>query len=473
MAIENRIARIKKRSGVTVPFRQDRITRAILAAAESIGGFRQDILSNSIYGAFKDRSDKEIAALLSDDVMMCLNANKGYMSRDTIPDVEVIQDHVVHVLRSRGFVDTADVYEVYRSGRSKIRAGEITSEQFVANGYPLEKITAIRRWNTEHQCETVLKLNSWVLSGRFKELVDASIAAYEADIDDAIHTFLGKGNVRILMITGPSSSGKTTTTVKLAERLRKIGFNLHALNLDNYFLGLSEYPQDHFGDWDFETPQALKIDLINQHLAELLEGKTILSPRYDFQTGRSIADAFAVKLEDNEILLLDSHHGLYPPMTRSVPNSMKCKVYIETLNMLTEGDGSSGVATKWTDVRMLRRMLRDRDHRNHSPEMTLGHWHFVRKGELHDILPYIGTVDCIVNGGLAFELPVLKTSMGADFPDPEKFLRQGRLDAYIRGERVSRLLAAVVAQPDISANYIPADCHLREFIGGLNVDVHS
>jgi uridine kinase len=134
--------------------------------------------------------------------------------------------------------------------------------------------------------------------------------------------------------------------------------------------------------------------------------------------------------------------------------------------MIKLGDGSDGIFTKGTDIRMLRRMLRDRDHRNHTPKMTLGHWHFVRKAELRDMIPYIKTVDYIMNGGLSFELPVLKTCMNDDFPDPEWFLKQGRLDAYIRGERVRRLLDSLVTIEDISADVIPADCHLREFIGG-------
>ena len=119
---------------------------------------------------------------------------------------------------------------------------------------------------------------------------------------------------------------------------------------------------------------------------------------------------------------------------------------------------------------MLRRMLRDRTHRNHSPQMTLGHWHFVRKGELRDMIPYIKTVDYIMNGGLAFELPVLKTVMGDDFPDPKWFLNQGRLDAFIRGERVRRILESLMPIEDLSDSMIPLDCHLREFIGGLKLD---
>ncbi|MBN2054468.1 hypothetical protein JW905_06075 [bacterium] len=470
MAVENRIARIKKRSGAQVGFDQGEITDAIYQAAVSIGGFKQDIMAESIYGAFKDKSDREIAQLLSDDVVMCLNANKMNTNRDTPPDIEVVQDQVVHVLRSRGFIDIADVYEVYRSGRTLIREKLITREQFAGNGFPQSKAEAVAEWNTRHNCDTIEKLNAWVLSGRFKDLVEQSIEEYERQLDEVVADFLRRDTIRVMLITGPSSSGKTTTTRKIAKKLEVHGKIFRELNLDDYFLGLNEYPQDSFGDWDFETPHALKLDLIDRHIAELLEGKTIKKPVYDFKRGLSIPESEAITIAPNEILLLDSLHGLYPAMTISTPERCKYKMFIEAMTLHTLGGGKDGIRTKWTDTRMLRRMLRDRDHRNHSPAMTLGHWHFVRKGELRDMIPFIMTTDKIINGGLAFELPVLKKCMGGDYPDPQEFLRQGRLDAYIRGERVKRLLDSLLEPEDISTAVIPADSHLREFIGGLRVD---
>lgn len=468
MAVENKIVQVKNRHGVRVPFTQETITDAILRAAQSIGGFAQDIIPGTIYGVFRDKSDEDIARLLSDDVVLCLNSNKSYMSGDFPPDVEAVQDQVVHVLRSRGFVDTADVYEVYRWGRAKVRNGELPKEQFAANGFPDEQLEELWRTNVDNHCETVQKINAWVLSGKFRDLVEMSIAAYDAQIDNAVKLFLEKKNVRIILVTGPSSSGKTTTTTKFEKRLAKFGHRFRTLNLDDYFLGIEEYPRDSFGDWDFETPQALRLDLINRHLSELLEGNVIKKPVYDFQTGKSIPEAEELSIEKDEILLLDSLHGLYPPMTSNVPDEMKFKFFIEAMSMVKLGDGEGDVFTKGTDVRMLRRMLRDRDNRNHSPAMTLGHWHFVRKGELRDMIPYIRTVDVVVNGGLPFELPVLKKCISEDFPSPRKYLRQGRFDAYIRGERVRRLLESIVAQEDVSTKVIPADCHLREFIGGGN-----
>ncbi len=466
MAVENKIAKLKKRTGATVPFDQRKISLAIQRAAQAIGGFAQDIIPDTIYAAFKDKSDAQIADLLTDDVIMCLNANKSNQNPDTPPDVETVQDQVVHVLRSRGFVDTGDMYEVYRWGRTIIREKMIPPELFAGNGFPQDKLVAISKWNEDHACDTIQKLNAWVLSGRFKELVMAGIERYDKDLDDVAEKFLSKGRVRVLLVTGPSSSGKTTTTNKLAERLKKHGLRFKTLNLDDYFLGLHDYPRDAFGDWDFETPQALRLDLINEHIEQLLEGKTIRKPRYDFKQGRSILDVDPLSIEPNDVILLDSLHGLYPPMTSRIPEDLKFKLYIEAFSQVKLGDGSTGIMTKGTDIRMLRRMLRDRDHRNHTPAMTLGHWHFVRKGELRDMIPYIKTVDAIMDGGLAFELPVLKAVMRDDFPDPEKFLRQGRLDAYIRGERVRRMLDSLVAVDDLSYDMIPRDCHIREFIGG-------
>jgi len=467
MTVENKIARITKRTGARVPFDLYRIQRAILKAAQAIGGFDQDIIPGTIYSAFKDKSDEEIAYLLTDDVIMCLNATGSYLNPSSPPDVERVQDIVIHVLRSRGFVDTADVYETYRWGKARVREGELSKDAFAGVGFPRDKMNALLKWNRDNQCETIQKLNAWVLSGRFKELVDAAIAEYEEELDRVTREFLKKGHVRVLFVAGPSSSGKTTTTTKLAQRLAKHGLRFRELNLDDYFKGLSEYPRDAFGDWDFETPQALRLDLINQHMQQLLNGEEISKPIYDFKRGISVLDAERFSISDDEILLLDSLHGLYPPMTEDIPEELKFKLFIEAFSMVKLGDGETGIFTKGTDIRMLRRMLRDRIHRNHSPKMTLGHWHFVRKGELRDMIPYIRTVDHVMNGGLAFELPVLKTAMGEDFPDPNWFLNQGRLDAYIRGERVRRMLESLMPLEDMSTDMIPADCHLREFIGGL------
>src|SRR5206468_5232016 len=193
--------------------------------------------------------------------------------------------------------------------------------------------------------------------------------------------------------------------------------------------------------------------------------------------GRRVA-AKPVRLEKDQILLLDCLHGLYPPITEGIPPSAQFRLYIETQNMLYEGDGSTKRLTKFTDVRLIRRMLRDARHRNHSPLLTILHWHYVRAGELFSIIPLSGLADHSVNGGFPFDLPALRPFfIGADglLPRPEDFQSYaGFLDARIRYERVKALLESVVGLDKAqlaSSDIIPGDAVIREFIGGSTIKI--
>ena len=233
--------------------------------------------------------------------------------------------------------------------------------------------------------------------------------------------------------------------------------------LDNYFFDLSHHPRDEFGDYDFEVPTALDLELINTHLAQLLKGETIQMPRYNFKTGKREKETDPLKLEKHQILLLDSLHGLYGPMTESVPAEKKFKLYIESLCQIKNEDGEF---LRWTDVRLLRRMVRDSWHRSYNPQQTLEHWHYVRRSEIQHIIPFLGTVDHIVDGSLAYELPVYKKHLFHNFgpwlslykDDPK------RQDAYIRAKRVHDMLAQFHAWEN--EDVIPKDVLIREYIGG-------
>ncbi len=243
----------------------------------------------------------------------------------------------------------------------------------------------------------------------------------------------------MIWISGPSSSGKTTTTVKLTQRLEQHGLKFLMLNLDDYFWSLVEHPTDWINDRNFETPEALDFQLLNQHLRDLLEGRTIEKPIYSFKEGRRTATK-PVKLERDQILLLDCLHGFYPPITEGISAASQFRLFIETQNVLYEGDGSTKQLTHFTDVRLIRRMLRDAQHRNHSALRTILHWHYVRAGELFSIIPLMGLADHIVNGGFPFDLPALKPFFIGEkgiLPPPEAFADYaGFLDARIRYERV-------------------------------------
>ena len=281
----------------------------------------------------------------------------------------------------------------------------------------------------------------------------------------------------MMWVSGPSSSGKTTTTVKLTERLRKQGLHFLMLNLDDYFWSAVEHPTDWLNDRNFEAPEALDIQLLNDHLRALLDGKTVEKPIYSFKEGRRTGTK-PVKLERDQILLLDCLHGFYPPITEGIDSSMQFRLYIEAMNMLYEGDGSTKRLTQFTDARLVRRMLRDAKHRNHSPLATILHWHYVRYGELSSIIPLMGLADHVVNGGTPFDLAALKPFFlgeGNLLPKPEDFAQYaGFLDARIRYDRTKALLESVegFTQAQVAGQeFIPGDAVIREFVGGSTIQI--
>jgi uridine kinase len=452
----DRIEKVIKRDGSIVSFDKNKISQAVFRAIVET----EKVTPNQtvLREIMKVKAEK-ITELVLEKIL------KEYLKKEEHPVyIETIQDCVESTLIEEWMIETGEAYMLYREGRAKLRNKEITPEQFSPHGINMKKFKEVYLWNIEHECDTIPKLNEWVLGvggKKFSELVKLSQEQYEKQLDKVASLLLEKNDIRIVIVAGPSSSGKTTTTKKIEDRLKKKGFSFKTLNLDNYFYDIDEQPKDQFGDVDYETPDALNYPLINEHLEKLIKGETIYSPYYNFKTGKSEPNKIKIELSSNEILLLDCLHGLYPKMTQSVSDKQKFKLYIEQMNVLKDVENHF---TRWTDVRMLRRMLRDSVHRNHDMNKTLGHWHYVRKGELKYIIPYINTVDYIVNGGLAYELPVLKAAIGDKFPDYHIFKQQNRMDAYVRGVRVKMLLDTIEVYNDL--NVVPLDSHLREFIGG-------
>jgi uridine kinase len=482
MPVQNRIVKVQKRNRALVKFDEGRIRGAILQAAQSVGGFGQDFypgINDHIFESFF--TDEKIADFLSDAVVVCLNSDPHHHIANFPPTIETIQDEVLHALRSYGFQNTADAYACYRWGRHWLREGAITPDNFVGNGFPQTAVEKSLEWNRAHKCESVETLNEIVRRGKIKALVDDSIAVYEQSLDEAAAKVLARLNarngLRMMWVSGPSSSGKTTTTVKITERLQKHGLRFLMLNLDDYFWSLVEHPTDWINDRNYETPEALDIQLLNSHLRSLLQGETIEKPVYSFKEGRRVGTR-TVKLEPDQILLLDCLHGLYPPITEGIDSSAQFRLFIETQNALYEGDGLTKRLTRLTDVRLIRRMLRDAKHRNHRPLLTILHWHYVRAGELFSIIPLSGLADHTVNGGFPFDLPALRNFfIGKEglLPQPEEFDSYvGFLDARIRYDRVKTLLESVAGlEPAQLTGYdlIPGDAVIREFIGGSTIKI--
>ncbi len=493
MAVQNRIVKIQKRNRALVRFDESRIGRAVMRAAESIGGFQQDFLpgvNDKIFAAHQ--ADNEIATFLADMAVVCLNSNPQHFIANFPPTIETIQDELVHVLRSYGFQKTADAYECYRWGRHWLREGAITKEQFVGNGFHRGHVEQILEWNRRHGVDTVAGLNETVRAGKMPEVIRASLASYEKSLDEAalkVITRLNTGDqLRMIWVSGPSSSGKTTTTVKLTQRLQKHGLRFLMLNLDDYFWSAVEHPTDWLNDRNYEAPEALDIQLLNEHLRALLAGQTVDKPVFSFKEGRRTGTK-PVKLEPDQILLLDCLHGFYPPITEGIDGSMQFRLYIEAMNVLYAGDqpspggygsagGSTQQLTQFSDARMLRRMLRDVKHRNHSPLSTILHWHYVRYGELFSIIPLMGLADHVVNGGTPFDLAALKPFFigdGGFLPEREALAPYaGFLDARIRYDRTKSLLESIEGFSPAQVadtNFIPGDAIIREFVGGSTIQI--
>ncbi|MBZ0199871.1 MAG: response regulator SirA, partial [Ignavibacteriaceae bacterium] len=337
----SRFSNVIKRSGAVVPFNQERIANAIYRAAVEVGG-----------------RDKELAAKLSEKVIEQLEMQ---CAPDCNPHIEDIQDVVEKVLIESGHAKVAKAYIIYREDAARRRAAATQRASKPSEFLPWAKLWHTLDWATEHKLNTIDNLNERIAAGEFTHIVHESEIAYEDQVNRAVEMIKEKSTtLKMVLITGPSSSGKTTTTIKLDQKLNKLGFSFVTLNIDNYFFDLALHPKDEFGDYDFETPFALDLELINEHLLRLTKGEKVTIPYYDFKTGTRHLNQTEIKLKKNEILLIDSLHGLFPDMTKAVPDEMKFKLYLEPLMQMKDSDGNY---IRWADIRLIRRMLRDSVHR--------------------------------------------------------------------------------------------------------------
>ena len=434
-------------------------------ATELKKSFPQKKYDGGLFPALSDHETKDI----SDFILRKVKRYSGMkLSKiQTYPDREYVMDMIEKTLKEIGETEIAESFMIFREGKNKIKNGEISALQFTNNGIPYETCRKTLEWNIAHDCESLFNLNDWVLGRRGKdirELIELSEKRFRNDVGETVDKILDRKNeIKMIIIAGPSCSNKTTTTVIIGQELSKIGLKLKQLNVDDYFKNLEDQPKDEFGDYDFEMPEAIDIELLNEHFGDLLKGKSIQKPRYNFKTGKRESST-EFHLAEDEILLIDCLHGLYKSLTRSVSASNKFRIYIESMNILRNIDGAY---TRWADIRMMKRMVRDFQHRGYSPKQTLAHWPYVRKGELKHIIPYIFSTDSVINAGMPYELPMLKKVLKPIMPD-RAFIKQlrsdGRLDPYIRGMRSISLIDAAAEISDLGL--VPGTSPLREFIGG-------
>ena len=343
--------------------------------------------------------------------------------------------------------------------------------QYPMDGYPAKVLPMKRQskiakaldehsdWCSVMGVRGIGKLNAKVLSGEIVDLINLSEALHErkyAAIADQIYA--RRGSVKIVFIAGPSSSGKTSTSKRLALQCRILGLNPKVIELDNYFVERELTPRDENGEYDFECLGAMDLKLLGQQLNDLLAGKEVEIPRFDFKEGRKYFEGNFMKLEDKDILIMEGIHALNPAMIPDVDPSKVFRVYASALTSLSI-DENNNIST--SDNRMLRRMIRDNRTRGVVPEDTIMRWQSVRRGENRNIFPFQENADAVFNSAHIFELPVLKY-----YAEPLLRRISPTSPAYAEASRMLKFLDYIVALSPAEIATIPPTSILREFIDG-------
>jgi len=306
--------------------------------------------------------------------------------------------------------------------------------------------------------ESVGSLNAAIESSRIREIVLVSEALHEERIAAIAHDIAERrGQVRLVLIAGPSASGKTTFSKRLAIQLLGHGVRPFPLALDDYFVNRKETPRDESGEYDFESLQALDLSFFNTQLLELMEGKRVTLPRFDFHTGVR-EEGPAVRLDPDHVILVEGIHGLNPGLVPVIPPACVFRIYVSALTQLNL-DRHNRVPT--TDTRLIRRIVRDATYRGYTAGETLDRWESVRRGEKRHILPYQEHADVMFNSALVYEMAVLK-------PLVEPLLFQVTPPSPRRVE-AKRLLAFLRWFAPCPPDLVPDNSLLREFIGGSNL----
>lgn len=313
-----------------------------------------------------------------------------------------------------------------------------------------------KQWGRILGVNTTGRLNEIVENGEIGEFIRINEALHEkkiAVIADQIAD--ARDNVRIVLIAGPSSAGKTTFAKRLTTQLRVNGIRAVTLGTDDYFVGAEHNPLDSEGNPDFEHIEAVDIELFNKHLLELVEGKTVDVPTFNFEAKRREFNGKQLSIDKDQVVIIEGIHGLNPRLTEFVPENVEFRIYISALTQLSL-DSNNRIST--TDNRLMRRIVRDHHFRGHSAHFSLKLWPSVRKGEKKWIFPFQKQADATFNSALDYELAVLKTFV-------EPLLEQIKPDQpeYAEARRLSEFLLNFRSASPID---VPANSILREYIGG-------
>ncbi len=314
-----------------------------------------------------------------------------------------------------------------------------------------------KEWNRILGLGTAGQLNVASISGEIDEIIKVAEGLHEQKIVGIAEAIRGRGGVRVVLIAGPSSSGKTTFAKRLSVQLKVLGVNPVAVSVDDYYVDREKTPKDKKGEYDFEALEAVDLEMFNNDLTHLLEGRLVHIPRYDFTAGTRVERSLwkPRSVGERDVLIIEGIHALNPGLTSQIPDALKFRIYVSALTQLCLDDANR-IST--TDVRLVRRMVRDRLYRGYTASQTLSKWPSVKRGEAKNIFPYQDRARIMFNSTLVYELAVLKMFA-------HRFLLEVSHEdpAFAEAYRLLKFMELFVG---VSPDKVPRTSIIREFIGG-------
>lgn len=319
-------------------------------------------------------------------------------------------------------------------------------------------IKEMSMWQNLLEENNVITLNGAIAAGRGRHIIHLAEAMHEHCYCELAEKVAAKKGIKLVLIAGPSSSGKTTSSKRLALHLRVIGLNPIVIGMDDYFKPRELTPRDKKGDYDFECLEAMDVEFLNAQLSSLFAGEEIEVPHYDFTTGTRVFDGSKLKMKENDIVIMEGIHGLNPDLTPLIPDEKKFKIFVSVLTPIVV-DAYTEVSA--ADYRLLRRIVRDNQFRNYPADQTILRWPSVRAGEKKNINPFFEAADEKFNSAVVYELPMLKC-----YAEPLLQVIPPTSPAYSEAQHLLDILHDIIALTPVEVNNIPPTSIIREFIGG-------
>lgn len=362
-----------------------------------------------------------------------------------------------YMLPSTAYVSLFKV-QAYRDGLLLIlprQENPFEIEEFVDEESLFEQLYLATKWGDLVNISTVGDLNDAICGGSISDMILVQEALQERRIGEIAEQIFQKKSTKFVLVAGPSSSGKTTFAHRLAIQLRSFGLRPHIISMDDYFVNREKTPIDIDGNYNYEAFEAIDIDLFTDDMLDLLDGETVEMPHFDFKIGKRVYRKNYLKLDEDDILIIEGIHGLNPKATKDLPDENKFKIYISCMTSLNIDEHNRIPST---DARLLRRMVRDARTRGNSAQHTFELWPKVRAGEVENIFRFQDDADAVFNSMLIYELAVLK-----QFAEPLLFNVRQNEAPYYEAKRLLKFLEYFVGVDTAS---VPTNSLLREFVGG-------